>query len=194
MGYQLITAPTTEPLTLAEAKAHMRVDISDDDTLITSLLAAARQYAEQLTARSFITQQWRFVFDSFYESDTSTIYLEKGPISAIDSITYVDMAGTTQTMASTDYVADLSGPLVRITPRFGKVWPIALPQIGSAAVNFTAGYGAAAAVPEGLKSWIKLRLGALYENREEALTGARIIVAELPYMDSLLDAYTIRRA
>lgn len=194
MGYQLIAAPAAEPLTLAEAKAHMRVDISDDDVLITSLIVAARQYAEQLTARSFITQQWRFVFDSFYDDDTSTIYLEKGPIASIDSITYVDMTGVTQTMPSADYVADLSGPLARITPRFGKVWPIALPQIGSGAVNFTAGYGAAAAVPEGLKSWIKLRLSALYENREEALAGTRIVVAELPYMDSLLDAYTIRRA
>ena len=206
MGYKLITAPTTEPLTLLEAKAHLRVDTVDDDALIGLLITATRQYCEQLTARSLVTQQWSLVLDSFPGGGNfadqfgyagilpgHAVLLEKGPVQSIDSITYTDMASAAQTMPPTDYIAELSGPLARITPRFGKIWPIALPQIGSAVVNFTAGYGAAAAVPEGLKAWIKLRLAALYENREEAISGRGIVIAELPFVDSLLDAYRIVR-
>lgn len=209
MGYQLITPPSQEPLTLAEAKLHCRIDTADDDALITLLLTSVRQYAEQKTARSFITQQWKYVIDSFpgpalenyipwgveYSQPGNAVMLEKGPIQSIDSITYVDMAGVTQTMPSTDYVADLSGTLARITPRFGKIWPITLPQIGSATITFTAGYGGTPdKVPEALKSWMKVRLAALNENREEVLTGQRITVAEMPFIDSLLDGYRIIRA
>jgi uncharacterized phiE125 gp8 family phage protein len=206
MGYQQTTPPTGEPLTLAEAKLHLRVDFVDDDTLITALIAAARQYAEQLTARSFITQSWKLVLDSFpgvgvmgvpwgvdYSQPGNALMIEKGPVASIDTIMYLDMAGATQTVAASVYTYDLSGPLTRITPRFGQIWPIPLPQIASVWVNFTAGYGAAAAVPEGLKAWLKMRVGALYENREEFLTGQRITVVELPFIDGLLDPYRIWR-
>lgn len=194
MGYQLLTGPSAEPLSVDEVKAHLRVDAPDDDALINALITAVRQYCEQITARSLVAQKWSFVMDSFYSQDSQVVYLEKGPITAIDSITYTDMGGVTQTMPATDYAVDLSGTLARITPRFGKIWPITLPQIASAAVNFTAGYGAAIDVPQGLKSWMKLRIGSLYENREDVLTGARIIVLEMPFVDSLLDAYRIVRA
>lgn len=207
MGYKLVTAPSGEPLSLQEAKVHCRVFITDDDTLIGALIVAARQYAEQLTARCFVTQTWQLVLDSFpgvglagyapwgqtFGLPGNAILLEKGPIQSVDSITYVDMAGATQTLASTEYIADLSSQLVRITPKFGKVWPIALPQIASVTVAFTAGYGAASAVPQGLKQWLLLRIAALYENREEFVTGRSIVCTPLPFIDGLLDPYRILR-
>ena len=194
MGYQITQAPTGEPLTLAEVKAHIRVDVPDDDVLITALIAAARQHIEQITARSLITQKWAYVTNGFYRPESAMLQLEKGPITSIDSINYVAMDGTTQVMPSTDYIADLSGQLAKITPKFGKIWPITLPQMASVTVNFTAGYGAAANVPELLKHWMRLRIGSLYENREDVLVGARIIVIEMPFIDSLLDPYRIIRA
>lgn len=205
MGYQLLTAPTVDPLSITEVKLHLRVDFADDDVLIGLLITAVRQYCEHLTARSLCTQKWALVMDCFpgslgYASNWgqpnslpgNAVLLEKGPVQSIDSITYIDMASATQTMASSDYVADMSGQLTRITPRFGKIWPIALPQIASATINFTAGYGVAAAVPEGLKSWMKLRIGTLYENREEVISGRSVSIVALPFVDRLLDAYTIR--
>lgn len=208
MGYKQVTAPSGEPVSLQEAKAHMRVFITDDDTLIGMLIVAARQYAEQLTARCFITQTWQLVLDSFpgpgvagfapwgvpFTLPGNAILLEKGPIQSVDSITYVDMNSSTQTLASTEYIADLSGHLVRITPKFGKVWPVALPQIASVTVAFTAGYGAASAVPPGLKQWMLLRIAALYENKEEFVTGRSIVCTPLPFIDGLLDPYRILRA
>ena len=194
MGYYQTQAPDGDPLTLAEVKAHLRVDVPDDDLLITALMTAVLQHVNQITARSLLTQKWAYTTDGFYTPESSTLRLEKGPITSIDSINYVDMNGKFVLMPDMDYIADLTGQVARITPRFGKIWPTTLPQIASVTVNFTAGYGTAADVPQGLKSWMKLRIGSLYENREDVLVGARIIVIEMPFVDSLLDAYRIVRA
>lgn len=200
-------APAKEPVTLAEAKLHLRVDadLTADDTLITLLIAAARRYAESYTGRSFITQQWQLVLDSFptpsligvlygvpYSLPGHAVLLEKGPIQSVDAITYLDTGTNTQTMPPADYVADLSGSPGRITPIFGRIWPINQPQIGSVQVNYTAGYGNEPAdVPEGIRQWILLRVNTLYENREEVAILGRGKVDPLPFVDGLLDPYRV---
>ncbi len=202
MGYRRTVAPTEEPLTLAEVKEHLASadpDLTADDNWITAQITAVREYAEQETGRSLITQTWQRVTDQFPGGcwdgenglDGNAIRLEKGPIQSITSIVYVDMGGTSQTLANTEYVTDSTGAVTRIAPRFGKLWPIALPQLGSVTVTFVAGYGAANQVPEGLKTWMKLRLAALFENREEVTAGGPL--APLPFVDSLLNPYRILR-
>jgi hypothetical protein len=74
---------------------------------------------------------------------------------------------------------------------FGQIWPIALPQIGAVSVIFDAGYGDASAVPEGIKTWIKLRLGSLYVHREEVASMTRGRIDPLPFIDGLLDPYKV---
>jgi len=185
---QRVTAPATEPVTLAEAKAHLRIDIADDDALITALISSARLHAEMLTARSFITTRWRLVMDGF---PGHAIDVHKCPVVSLLSIQHLDMNGLLQNLPSTDYIADLASEPARITPVFGKIWPVSLPQIGAVTVLFDAGYGSAEAVPEGIKSWIKLRIGSLYEHREEVAIMNRGKIETLPFIDRMLDPYRV---
>lgn len=193
MGYTLVTGPVGEPITLSQAKAQLRLDdaFTVDDSLLGLLITAARQYAEQETSRSLLTQQWRLTADQF---DAQGMRLEKGPVQSIDAITYTAMDGSNQTMPLTDCATDLTGSVARITPKFGKVWPIPMLQIASVQILFTAGYGSVALVPQGITQWMLLRLAAMYENREEFVTGRGIVCTPLPFFDRLLDAYRILRA
>lgn len=188
MPLQLVTPPSGEPVSLAEAKLHLRVDVDDDDALISSLIATARQAAETLTGRQLISARWKLVLDAFPWGE---ILLAKCPVQSIVSIQYLDMNGLSQMLPSSDYVVDTACEPARITPVFGKTWPPTLPQIGAVTVTFDAGYGAASAVPEGLKSWIKLRVGSLYAHREEMSILMRGRIDPLPFVDGLLDPYRV---
>lgn len=210
--YQLITPPAVEPITLTEAKAHLRVTTSDEDTLISALIVAARQAAEGETKRALCTQTLELQLDQFpgpsligvpygkaYTHPLHAILIDRLPVQSIASIKYTAMDGTTATMTASDYTYDAIGdPIeqsrpIRITPVFGKIWPIPLPQIGAVKVRFVAGYGVAAAVPDGIKAWMKLRLAALYENRAAIDYLSRGSKVELPqaFVDALLDPYRV---
>jgi uncharacterized phiE125 gp8 family phage protein len=204
MPLQLVTRPAEEPVSLAEAKQHLRVDGGDDDLLIGSLITAARQAAETKTGRQLITARWKLVLDAFpgpllmhsakgasFSLPGHAILLAKCPVQAVVSIEYMDMNGATQVMPASDYVLDAACEPARLTPVFGKTWPPTLPQMGAVSVTFDAGYGAASAVPEGLKSWIKLRVGSLYGHREEMSVLSRGRIDPLPFVDGLLDGFKV---
>lgn len=206
MPLHLISGPVAEPLTLAEAKNHLRVDdaFTADDAYITGLISAVREYAEHLTQAHFVTQQWQQIQDSFghytfnfggllsgkqYSLPSNAILLQKGPVVSVDSIDYLDTARTPRTMPATDYTVDLYGSPARITPQFGKIWPIPLPEINAVKITFTTGYGNAAAVPAGLKHWMKIRLDTLYNHRGEEVVVKSGTIQHLPHVDRLLDPY-----
>ena len=204
MPLQLITPAAQEPVSILEARQHLRVDFDDDDALILALIAAARQSAEMLTGRQFVTARWKLVLDSFpgpslmgvpagqaFTLPGHAVLLPKSPVASVVEIRYLDMAGAWQVMPAANYTVDNACEPARITPVFGQIWPVALPQIGAVSVTFDAGYGSAADVPEGLKSWIKLRLGSLYAHREEVASMARGRIDPLPFVDGLLDPYKV---
>ena len=204
MPLQLVTPPAGEPVTLLEAKQHLRVDVDDDDALIGSLIAAARQAAETITGRQLMTARWKLVLDAFpgatfthagsgatFSLPAHAVLLAKCPVQSVISIEYLDMNGTLQTMHAEDYVLDAACEPARLSPAFGKSWPPTLPQIGAITVTFDAGYGLASAVPEGIKSWIKLRVGSLYGHREEVSVLTRGRIDPLPFVDGLLDGYRV---
>jgi len=204
MPLQLVSPPIEEPVSLADAKLHLRVDFTDDDALISALITAARQAAETITGRQIVTARWRMVLDSFpgpslmgvpagspFTLPGHAILIPKCPVQYVVSIQYQDMAGIWQSMPTSDYVVDLACEPARITPVFGKIWPITLPQIGAVSVTFDTGYGSAASVPEGIKSWIKLRVGSLYAHREEVAALSRGRIEALPFIDGLLDPYKV---
>ena len=188
MSLQLVTPPAGEPVSLAEAKLHLRVDGGEDDLLIGSLITAARQAAETITHRQFITARWKLVMDAFAGQ---AVLIHKSPLISVVAVEYLDMAGLVQTMPPSHYTVDAASEPARLTPIFGQTWPPTLPQIGAVSVTFDAGYGPASAVPEGIKSWIKLRVGSLYAHREEMSVLTRGRIDTLPFVDGLLDGFKV---
>lgn len=188
MGLVQVTAPASEPITLAEAKLHLREDGTAQNDLITAHIIAARQLAENDTGRSFVSQQWRLTMDDF-PRDGSPIRLERPPLVSVQSITYVDSTGVTQTLAASEYVVDVSTLYGEVVLAYGAAWPNVRAGRGAVTVNYTAGYGAAAAVPEAIKAAIKLMVADLYENRESAIVGT--IHTDNPVVRALLSAYAL---
>ena len=84
MPLTLTTPPATEPITLAEANLHLKVDTTDDDSLITRLIAAARARAEWHTGRAFITQTWTLHLDAW--PACGIIELPLPPLQSVTSI------------------------------------------------------------------------------------------------------------
>jgi len=152
MSSVLVTGPTTEPVTLAEAKAHLRADGSDDDDYITTLITTARQAAENYTRRAFITQTWQYSCDRL----SSTIRLPHQPIQNVASVT---IDGTE--LSTDNYDVDIAS---------GRIKPLArytADDIGGIVITYTAGYGDLASdVPAQISQAILLTIGHLYENRE----------------------------
>lgn len=95
-GHKLLTAPAVEPVTTAEAKSHMRVGTTDDDTLIGNLITAVRQHTESLTRRIFVGAIWQYTLDAF-PSGREPIVLPKSPLLFLKRVRYVDPNGVTQT-------------------------------------------------------------------------------------------------
>ena len=187
MAYIITSAPASEPLTTAEAKAHMNVTIADDDSYIDSLIVAARDYVQDIIRRSLITQTLAASFDSFA---ADCFELERGPVQAVNSITYIDTLGVTQTLPVSDYLVDMVSSPPRITPAYGKSWPDTRDQINAVTVTYVAGYGNAAAVPQPIKQAMLLYIAHLYENRESVITGTS--VTEAPQsVRALLSPYKV---
>ncbi len=177
MGLVLVTAPGVEPVSLAEAKSHLRVDTTDDDALITALITAAREQVENDTRRALVTQTWDYVLDAFPSG--SEIVLPLPPLQSVTSITYRDKDGNSSTFDASNYVVDTAGMFGRVVLKSGVTWPsVTLYPAGAVTVRFVAGYGDAGAVPQSLKQAILLLVGHLYENREAAIMGT--IVRDLP--------------
>ena len=168
----LVTAPAAEPLTLAEAKLHLKLDVTADDDLITSLIVAARQHVETVTGRALVTQTWDIKYDEFPRELDAPIMLPKPPIASVTSVKYLDAAGVEQTWSSANYITDLpSGAWAgfgRIRPGMSTAYPATYAVINAVTVRIVCGYGAAAAVPDGLKAAMKILIGHWYVNRGDS--------------------------
>ena len=186
MALQLITAATTYPITLAEAKLHCRVDTTDDDTLIEALITAATEMCEQHTGRALMAQTWELTLDAFPDA----FELTRVPVQSITSLKYYDANGDQQTLLNTLYSLDNFDQFgyAYVVPVYAGSWPSTRDQINAVSLRYVAGYADAASVPEGLKQWIKLMLSTMYDNRDSI---ANASMASLPFVDHLLDRYTV---
>jgi len=165
MAITLSTGPAIEPVTLAQAKAHLRFDSTDENDLITTLISVARRKIEQWEWRAHITQTWTLKLDAFPKEDV--IYLPRPPLQSVSSVKYLDGDGVLQTVDSGDYDVDSTSEPGRLKPAYGEVWPTPRTQMGAVTICFVAGYGDAATdVPEQTRQAILLLVGHLFRNRE----------------------------
>lgn len=165
----VITPPTEEPVTLTEAKLHMRVDHDEDDTLIAALVQGAREQVEAMSRRALVTQTLELRLAGWPGSDA--ILLPRPPLATVTSVKYTDTDNVEQTFASSNYTAHTAPEPGGVWLRSGKGWPSASLAPGpSIAVRYTAGYGARTAVPQCYKQAILLLAAHWYEQREAVIT------------------------
>lgn len=162
MGLRLITAPAAEPITLPEAKLHLRVDGADEDNLINGLIAAARQEAEKFLNRALLPQEWELVLD---KSPAGALEIPRPPLQQVISIKTIAQDGTETVVAATAYLVDAASEPARVIPAPGYAWPVHR-GFASFIVRFGAGWADANALPAQIKQGILLTIGHLYANRE----------------------------
>ena len=181
---KLVTAPVAEPLSLEDAKTHLRVDVSDDDLYIGDLIKAARRHMEDYLRRALITQTWDLFMEGFPTGDVIEVPLP--PLSSITSIKYMDNAGIQQTWGPGNYRVDKNHEPGRITPNYRVSWPAIRPGAGAVEIRFVAGYGTEGGdVPDDIVHAIRLMVGQMYELRQtgldfksaEMLTASRRVLA-----------------
>lgn len=192
---------TTEPVTLAEMKAHLRIPSTaaggstDEDTMLTAFISVARKQCELKTKRQLIPAQWSLIMKEF-PSDHKPIVLPRPPLSSASSdisISYIQdtTAGTSTTVPSTVYEIDYQSNPGRLKPINGNSWGDFSPRDQMNAITITYRSGSTS-WPEEIKLWMKMRVAAMYENREP-VTMSNMSFVDLPrnYYDGLLDEYTV---
>ena len=160
-------APAETPVSLTEAKAHLRVLHAADDAFIGALIDLATTYIggrAGIVGRALVTQSWEYRIDDF--PDGGRIELPLPPLVSVESVKYLDADGAEQTLATSVYNVETSTLVGMIRLAYNQDWPETLDDDYAVRIRFTAGYGAAAAVPVPLKQAILLLIGHFYVNRD----------------------------
>ena len=187
-----LVSPTEEPVTLAEAKLHLRVDLTEDDTLINRLIKAARLKLEDYAGIKFIYQDWRVIMDGFPYAksnewwdgtrDTAVtelrgpckdITLPIGPVSEVLAFNTYDDANQVYATSPTIYALDKYANRGRLSLRLGQIWPTTILR-GNSGIEIDVRAGIApnaAALPDDIKQAVLLTVGKFYENRGDDTSG-----------------------
>ena len=169
------TGPAVEPLTVAEAKLHLRVDISDDDAYIGTLITAAREWVENYLDRTLITTQ---LILRAAEFPTEELELARPPMVASGTatavvITYTLADTTTATLSTALYRVDRTSTPGNVAPIINGTWPSdVIEDANAVAVTYWAGYGpTSASVPATIRHAMLMLIGHWYDRRSAVLTG-----------------------
>ncbi|MDH4981297.1 head-tail connector protein [Hyphomicrobium sp. D-2] len=170
MALVLTSAPALEPVTVSEAKAHLRVDGTAEDTLIGSLILTSRLHIEAALGLALITQGWRLKLDRWPKD--GAVELPLGPVQAVTDVRVLDGAGVAQTVPPESYVADVASSPARIVPR--GAWPVPGQRTNGIEIDFSAGFGAAAGnVPAPVRQALLLLVAHWYEHRDPIEVGSK---------------------
>lgn len=179
----VITAPSIEPVTLADAKSHCRIDadITEHDGILELLIQTAREQAEHDTGRALITQVLQIL-----EPAACRLQLRKPPFLSMTSVVAVGSDGAETAIAGADYSVDRS----RLVPE------LVIKSLPSDAcfikATYSSGYGAAAAdIPAAIRRWMLMHISTHFEHRESVVVGTSATPMPTPFIDGLLDPYRI---
>ena len=179
--------PLAEPVTLAELKAHLRIDAGDEDALLEGLIRVARAHLEAVTGVALMSQGFRLLLDDWPRG--SVIQLMRTPVQTVDAIVVYDADGEPQTLALTDMLLDAAARparlVIRERPRPGQ-------PINGIEIEFTAGFATANEIPPELIRAILVHAAHLYEFR--GAVSADMQPAAIPAGYERLIAPWMRRA
>lgn len=194
---QLITDAAKEPISLDDAKAHLRVDCEDDDELIKVMIKSVRRSIEKYLDRALITQDWAYWLDgipmdycggpwwdgvreapiSIDSRALNFIEIPKAGLQSITSITSYDLDNAGTVFDSANYFVDTASIYGRIVLNYGAIWPNNLRSANAIKVLFRAGYGdSPTSVPEDIITAMKMLIAHYYENREAVNLEATVAV------------------
>lgn len=179
----LVTPAVEEPVTVAEAKDNSSVaaSITAHDSKFARWIAAARRIIEERSNRQLVTATWRLTLDRFPPAG-EPILLPRPPLQSVSSLKYYDSAGVQQTWNAASYTVSAAREPGRISPAYENTWPVARMQPDAIEVNFVAGYGAQADVPEDFKTCILMITDDWFNHRSgEGDVG--------PWINSLIEQF-----
>ena len=187
-----VTEPAVEPVTLAEAKAHLRVDISDDDALISAIIKAAREFCEEYLDRTLVHTRWTMRADGFPHNGLEDVELPRPPMAQAGTtttvvLTYTLETGATATYSTASYRVDRYATPGAVKTLYGQAWPSHLIDDNSISVTWWGGYGAdGTSVPAAIRSAMLMLCSHLYEHRTAVAPG----MSEVPFgVKALLDTH-----
>lgn len=180
MKVEVTTEPAEEPVTLGEAKAHMRVDSSDEDALISSYIKAARSWAEGFLGRSIVTQTRSAFLDEFPDGPIELLH---SPVQSVSYVKYYDISGSLITLDASKYIVDTKDIPPKIHFLDGESWPDAKTRPNAVEIQYVAGYGLPSTgtpkvIPSEIALAIKHLVATWYSTRESVVTGT--IVSKVP--------------
>lgn len=167
-------APTTRPITTADAKRQLNVSHSNDDTFIDDCIDAATAYVEEETQKALIIQTRVLKMQTFSDPryvHGRIIFLPRAPLVTASTtgltIAYVDSPGSTQSLASTEYRGSTGDIPGRIAEEYSKTWPDTRNVQDDVTITYQCGFGSTqSSVPANLRHAVRLLTGHFYRNRE----------------------------
>jgi uncharacterized phiE125 gp8 family phage protein len=169
MSLILLSGPAVEPITLAEAKAHLRVDGTTEDALIASLIITSRLHIEAALGLALISQSWALRLDAWPKGGIVIVPIR--PVQSVQSVRVTNADDTLTTIEPTRYLLDGASLPPRLLPTAS---PLPDPGVRAQGIEiaFTAGYGASAAsVPHPIRQAILLLVAHWFECRTPVFVG-----------------------
>ena len=183
MTLVLTSGPAVEPVSLAEAKLHLRVDANSEDTLISSLIITSRLHVEAALGLALITQSWSYFLDAWPAG--ASVKLPLRPIQSVTAVKLYAPDDSAETLAPDTYQIDGAAAPPRVIRQGALAWPPPKRPANAIEIALVAGYGDAAAdVPAPIRQAVLLLVAHWYEHREPVVIGAP--TAAVPQMVSQL--------